>query len=333
MEKSSLINENEKQIELTDVKPGDLLLYELVEPPEFIEIREDHLKEDIRANFMVIVDKLICFSEKSMVTHSALITNELQVVEATLPALRVRDLQKEANYYIHVFRVQEGVDASKVLNYLPQPVDNVNADPDSYALVMATLAAVACFLRVPAEDVKPSLVKLLKCVLFKVCEYLDNKVLPIANGDSNWFCSELTSYAYNLTALEENNSAYKLKIETKEKVADSIFNILLGTYNFEEKDEEIKKPEEYEDMFNIARDFFTDKQTASKDETLEEIKKHSKFFIAVFKKLLAAENLDSEEFKERLVKYIAAFVMPSDLVDCLPNKYWITNENETIASK
>lgn len=333
MEKLDLNNDNEKQIELADVKPGDLLLYEMVGPTDFIEIRKDHLKEDLRTNFMVLVDKLICFSEKSMVTHSALITNELQIVESTMPALRVRDLQKESNYYIHVLRVQEGVDGSKVLNYLPQPVDSVKTDPDSYALIMATLAAVACLFRLPADEVTPPLVILLKCVLFKVCEYLDDKILPFAHGDSNWFCSELTSYTYNLTALEEHNPAYKLKINTREKIADSIFDILLNSNNFEVKTEEIQKPEEYEDMFNIAKDFFNNKQIASRNETLEAIQKHSNFFIAVFRKLLAAEKMDSEEFKERLVKYIAAFVMPSDLIDCLPNKYWISNENETVASK
>lgn len=130
----------EKEIELTDVKPGDLLLYEMTETPEFIEVRKDHLKEDLFANFKILIDKLICYSEQSMITHSALITDDLQVVEATLPALRKREFHREKDYYIHVFRVEDGVDGSRVLNYLPQPADEVNADPDSYALIMATMA-------------------------------------------------------------------------------------------------------------------------------------------------------------------------------------------------
>lgn len=310
----------------------------MVEPPEFTEIRKDHLKEDIRANFMVIVDKLICYSEQSMITHSALITDDLQVVEATLPKLKKRKFQREENYYIHVFRVEDGVDGSKVLNYLPQPADEVNADPDSYALIMATLSAAACLFRLPADQVTPPLVTVLKCVLYKVCEYLDSKIFPSPEGDTNWFCSELTSYTYNMTALMEKNSAYKLKIDTKEKKAETIFDLILNYYDEDSNDELIQKPQEYDDMFSIAKEFFKNEllnnnKDASENKISKEIKKNYKFFVAAFKKILAAEEMTSEEFKGRLVKYMSAFVMPSDLSKCLPNEYWISNERNYESAK
>ena len=40
----------------------------------------------------------------------------------------------------------------------------------------------------------------------------------------------------------------------------------------------------------------------------------------------STEKMTPEEFKESLVKYMSAFVMPSDLSNCLPNEYWISNE-------
>ncbi|MCQ2584110.1 MAG: hypothetical protein MJ185_00850 [Treponema sp.] len=324
---------DEKEIELGELKCGDVLIYELVEPPVFVKPYKDNL----RKNFYILIDKLICFAEKTQITHAALIDDKNEILEATIPAVRTKKLQKEDDYSIHVRRLPEGKDASVILKYLPQTSSKIEADPESYAMIMAGLAGLACLFRVKEEELSKyePLFVIIRCVLYEVCKYLDNKKLPISNGKDNWFCSELVSYTYNMTAVKTGDAAYKLNIPTTEKIDDKLINLLIKVNKKKNNltlNENIllEKPEEYDNLFEIAEEFFnTDHEKTRVSKIFSDKKKsalkHGDFILTFIKKMLPDVDIGFDNIEKEIVKFQSAFVMPSDLINCLENRYWISS--------
>lgn len=320
-------------IEIKDLKDGDLILYELKEEPQF---KFPVTKDNISENFSVLVDKLICFAEGTKVTHAALMNGPDTVVEATLPYCRCRTPVLDPSYHCHVRRVGNGKDGSVVLNYLPQPKEEVEQDPESYAMMMAAVAALSCLFKanIRKDDSPAVLLAIIRCVLYKVAEYLDNKKMPYASGDENWFCSQLAYYAYTKAAVDLKDKDYEIELKDSSTPFDqtlihTLINLKSRANLLPDERILLKKPAKYDRLFSMADDFFSQKK---KRGLLARIRRHRRpssedmSFIFSFMKKIAGVDADSSAIENELIKFQSAFVMPSDLLDCLAEGYMIQDE-------
>jgi len=208
-----MTDNNPDQISKNDVKPGDLLLYLLLEKPEF----EPFTKANAWDNFCILIDRLIIAMGGSMCTHSALAaTAPDTVVEATLPYCRYRKGIYSDGYKVLVRRVKVAGKGSAVLNYLPP---GINPDPSSpanqnlpYAYVESAVAALLCLFRTQAHLdplVRDAMLVFLQLVLHPLAKEIDDFIASRTGQDSAWFCSQLVTHCYDQAAKTDKD--YKLR--------------------------------------------------------------------------------------------------------------------------
>lgn len=328
-EKESMRNcaSTETEITVADLKKGDIVLYELKKKPEFIK----PFKENLEANFYILIDKLICFAEGSMITHSAIMYDEKNVVEATIPTVRIFKLIFP-DYYLHIRRVKDGVDGSKVLEYLPQTPDELDESPESYAMMMAVVAGLSCLFKakVRNHDNLAKLAAIVRGVLYKAAKYLDSKKLPYSSGDNNWFCSQLVYYTY-AKAAAELGPEYEIAIDNVATPLDdtlihAVIKCAQGNCLTDEK-LLLKKPVDDDELFAMAEDFFNpDKNEAICTEADRKPSQEDGSFILTFINMLCNKKLDFSNLEQEMIKFQSAFVMPSDLCGCLEQGFRINHE-------
>lgn len=323
---------DEAEIVLKDVKNGDVVLFELKENPPFIfPITKNNLKE----NFGALVDKLIIFSEGSMITHAAMVYDSNKVVESTLPYVRIAPLMTYPQYNLHIRRVKSGKDGSVVLNYLPQTPKEIEENAESYAMMTAALAAISCLFKakIKKNDNISLLTTIIRCVLYKVVEYLDNQKMPFSKGTENWFCSQLVYYAYTKAAADLKDSDYEITLENPSTPIDNtlIHYLINGnTKNLLLSDKLVlQKPAEIDNMFELADEFFNPEKKKAVNVENQLNKKpfaEDSAFILSFINMLFGKKIDFSNIENEMIKFQSAFVMPSDLTDCLAEAYFVKDE-------
>ena len=241
-----------KTIKESELKKGDILLYSVIEPPKFIPPSEEKsLKDLIKDNFGILVDKLIIWTENSNTTHAALVYDfinkegepvKARVVESTLPYCQLRSPIQVDNFTITARRLPENLDGSVVLNELPPPSEN-NEDNNGYALAQASIAALLILLRTRLEPqsakdriLLPKLLTLLKLLSYPIGKRVDS-ILPFnKDGKTPFFCSQLVAWCYDMTALKLNNPAYKVNSPSNSKLGDTLLDYLLKNCNLDAPD-------------------------------------------------------------------------------------------------
>lgn len=320
-------------IEIKDLKDGDIILYELKNAPEFkLPITKDNISE----NFSALVDKLICFAEGTNITHAALMYGPDTVVEATLPYCRVRTPVLDPSFHCHVRRIGNGKDGSAVLKYLPQPKEEVEKDPESYAMMMAAVAALSCLFKakIGKNDNSALLLAIIRCVLYKVAEFLDNQKMPYASGEENWFCSQLAYYAYTKAAVDLKDNAYEIKLADSSTPLDQslihkLINMKARVNALPDEKILLKKPAKYDRLYSMANDFFSQKKRRGLLARIRSRRKPAAedvSFIFNFMKKICGNDFNFSDIENELIKFQSAFVMPSDLMNCLDEGYTVKDE-------
>lgn len=318
---------DEKLISIHDIKDGDIVLYELKEEHEFLPFT----RENMSSNFYILIDKLICYAEKSKITHAALVYGSNKVIEAIIPNVRITDSIADSEYILHIRRVRNGKDGAAVLQYLPKTPEEISADPDSYAMIMSAVAALSCLFKakIQENDDLSALSKIVRFVLFKVAEWIDNKKLPISSGDNNWFCSQLVYYTYTAAAVGLGDRDYEIKLpDASTPLTDTLIHRIIGRAGrngLKSSLNLLEKPMDEEELFKLAGRFFNpDKNSlsAGKNEPSDE---DCSFILSFMNRFITPGNALTDMEKE-LIKFQSAFVMPSDLRDCLSEGYLIKDE-------
>lgn len=317
----------ETLISLDELKDGDIVLYELKEDPDFLPFT----KENISDNFYILIDKLICFAEESRITHAALVYDSNKVIEAIIPTVRITEKITDPEYTLHVRRVRNGKDGAVVLDYLPQFPQEITDDPDSYAMIMSAVAALSCLFKakIKENDDLAALSKIIRFVLFKVAEWIDNKKLPISSGDDNWFCSQLVYYTYTAAAAGLGDKDYEIQLpDVSTPLTDTLIHRIidrLGRNSLKSVQNLLEKPMDENELFQIAERFFhsdPNSLTAKRDELSDD---DCDYIFSFINRFVTANTALSDVEKE-MIKFQSAFVMPSDLRDCLAEGYLIKDE-------
>lgn len=326
-------NSAETVISLKDVKDGDIVLYELKEEPSFVK----PIKDNLETNFYVLIDKLICFAEGSHITHAAMVYDSDKVVEATIPAVRIGSHIANDDYRLHIRRVRNGIDGSVVLKYLPQTIPEIEADGESYAMMMAVVAGVSCLVKAKVRENENlgALATIIRYVLYKVASYLDNKKLPYSNGDDNWFCSQLVYYTYTTAAAKIPEPAFDIALpDTSTPIADTLIHKLVSRTNARFLGDEsvlLKKPAAEDEVYALAENFFNpdksgEKKNAVCGEKAGSLSAEDASFFLTFINKLCNNKFDFSDIEKELIKFQSAFVMPSDLRNCLDEGYLVSDE-------
>ena len=346
----------------SELKKGDMLLYSFINPPEFKKFdKSKGIKDFVVSNFMTLIDKLIIWAEQSNTTHAALVYDftendgqEVAVVaEATLPNCQKRNgaCVKEMKVIAH--RLPDGVNGEPVLEFLP-PIDKDN--PTGYAMTKAVMAGLICLFRTRVVKDDPKLMKimaLLKLISYPISNYIEDLLQSKTKKTSEpFFCSQLATYCYNMAAYKTKNPAYKIETPADNALGNTILDFLIENklFDLEEAsvpendllgalpamelasphiafaiadilgEEEIKKAflaendsNLYLQCLNVADDY---------SKMVPSIKRMLKNIL-----LLSGEALaDLEDnFAEKLIKFKASFVMPSDLENVLETIGEVTN--------
>ena len=345
----------------SELKKGDMLLYSFINPPEFKKFdKSKGIKDFVVSNFMTLIDKLIIWAEQSNTTHAALVYDftendgqEVAVVaEATLPNCTTRSPAYAKEMKVTVHRLPDGVDGEPVLEFLPPLGDGETG----YAMTKAVMAGLICLFRTRVVKDDPKLMKimaLLKLISYPISNYIEDLLQSKTKKTSEpFFCSQLATYCYNMAAYKTKNPAYKIETPADNALGNTILDFLIENKLFDleevpvpENDllgalpamelanphiafaiadilgeEEIKKAflaendnNLYLQCLNIADDY---------SKIVPSIKRMLKNIL-----LLSGEALaDLEDnFAEKLIKFKASFVMPSDLENVLETIGEVTN--------
>ena len=324
-------------LSLNQLKKGDLLLFRDVEYPQFVKPYFKNLME----NFTILIDKLIIFASDPdknpdlFYTHAALLYDNLEstggtVAEATIPRCQLRSPITNKSFSVTVRRVSDNKDGSQVLKYLPDLSDSKQAD--SYAILQAVMAGIAILLRLRvAKDNKllNAALAFLKLFLYPLGKKLDSYIEKFQKTDQAWFCSQLASYCYDMTAKETGDTAFLLKTPASLDITDTILEYLIKNntnitatkidYNRYES-LNLESEELLTSGINFANilehkenDFVGEPLTASDHNEIAVI---ALDFINKVSKLCGIQ-FDKDNIEQSLINFQTAFIMPIDLINCL----------------
>jgi len=221
---------NPDQISKNDVKPGDMLLYVLLETPKFKEFT----KENEWDNFSALIDLLIIKMSRSMCTHAALVASAPDTaVEATLPNCRYRKGIYNDGYKVLVRRVNEAGKGPEVLNYLPPGINPDTSAPTNknlpYAYAQSAVAALFCLFRneAPLDPLaRDAMLVFLQLLLHPLAKAIDDFIAERSGQDSAWFCSQLVTHCYDQAA--KTDSAFKLHFPAIDSANKTLFGWLVS---------------------------------------------------------------------------------------------------------
>ena len=342
-------------IKESELKKGDMLLYSFINLPEFIKLDESKgIKDFVVKNFMTLIDRLIIWAEQSNTTHAALVYDftkdkntgkEVAIVaEATLPNCRTRNGAYADGMKVIVHRLPDGIDGEPVLEFLPPLGDGETG----YAMTKAVMAGLICLFRTRVAKDDPKLLKimaLLKLISYPISNYIEKLLQSKSKKTSEpFFCSQLATYCYNMAAYKTSNPAYKIETPADNALGNSILDFLIENKLFDL--EEALLPEN--DLLTalpsmelanphiafaiadiIGEEELKNTLLASNDnnlylQCLNLANDYSKIVPSIKRMLknlllLCGESLEELEdnFAEKLIKFKASFVMPSDLENVL----------------
>lgn len=339
----------------TELKKGDLLLYSFINQPDFSKFDESKgIKDFIVTNFMTLIDRLIIWAEQSNTTHAALVydfTKEEEtgrdvavVAEATLPCCQTRHPAYARNMKATVHRLPDGIDGEPVLEFLPPLEKNATG----YAMTKAVMAGLICLFRTRVAKDDPKLLKvmaLLKLISYPISNYIEN-LLKAKTGKTSepFFCSQLAAYCYNMAAYKTHNPAYKIETPADNALGNSILDFLIENKLFDLEEApvlendlqnalpamELESPHialaiaDILDEEEVKQNLLAENDNNLYLQCLNEADDYSKIVPAIKRMLknillLCGESLAELEdnFTEKLIKFKASFVMPSDLENVL----------------
>lgn len=310
----------EETITLDQLKDGDIVLYELKEEPAFIK---PFSKDNLEDNFYVLIDKLICYAENSHVTHAAMVYDHKKIVEATIPTVRITEDIAAPGCNLYIRRVAEEIDGSRVLKFLPQNPQEIEEDPQSYAMMMAVVAGLSCLFKrkIKTSDNIPALTLIVRCILYKVAQYLDKNKIPYANGTENWFCSQLVYYTYTTAAEKLHEPAFEIHLENASTpITDTLIHYLIASTDYSGStftDAVIQEPSEMDNLYQIAESFFhPEKSDSTINKTVQKPSKEDVSCIFTSLHKIFGFTWD-DDIEHTLTMFQSSFVMPSDLCHCL----------------
>lgn len=342
-------------IKESELKKGDMLLYSFINLPEFIKLDESKgIKDFVVKNFMTLIDRLIIWAEQSNTTHAALVYDftkdkntgkEVAIVaEATLPNCRTRNGAYADGMKVIVHRLPDGIDGEPVLEFLPPLGDGETG----YAMTKAVMAGLICLFRTRVAKDDPKLLKimaLLKLISYPISNYIEKLLQSKSKKTSEpFFCSQLATYCYNMAAYKTSNPAYKIETPADNALGNSILDFLIENKLFDLEEAPLPKNDLLTALpsmelanphiaFAIA-DIIGEEELkntllASNDnnlylQCLNLADDYSKIVPSIKRMLknlllLCGESLEELEdnFAEKLIKFKASFVMPSDLENVL----------------
>lgn len=324
-------------LSLSQLKKGDLLLYRAVECPQFVE----PIFKNIGDNFGVLIDKLIIFASDPdknpdlFYTHAALLYDNSEstggtVAEATMPRCRLRNPVTNESFSVTVRRVGNNKDGSQVLKFLPDLSDNKQSD--SYAILQAVMAGVAILLRMRiAKDnaLLNAALAFLKVFLYPLGKMLDSYIEKFQKTDRAWFCSQLASYCYDMTAKETGDSDFLLKTPASLDITDSILEYLIKSNgNLSASKIDLCKYEglslESEDVIASGISFVNMLEHKDSDSVFENLSATDHKDIAAIAldfivkvSEFSGIEFDKDNIEQSLINFQTAFIMPVDLINCL----------------
>lgn len=338
----------------SELKKGDILLYSCKQKPKFTPREPSQsLKDYIKANFLILIDKLIIWAENSNTTHAALaydfVTNETtkeiecKVAEATLPYCRLRTpAYGGENFKITVHRLPDGLDGAPVLNELPELVDD-DTQNNSYAMAQACVAALLCIFRTKISDNHEKAKKLLiflKFIGYPLGKWIDTKFPSYKDNKTPFFCSQLAAYCYDMTALHLKDERYRVKTPANGKIGDALIDYLIKndftsiteaneSDAIEQSDIELYSPEVFyslcdaieDDSINSFEGLLEENQLPelytqlkNDSENLTSLMASAKSLLTKLMKMFGIDlNVNKEELTKELIDFQTSFIMPSDL--------------------
>ncbi len=325
------------KLSLNQLKTGDLLLYRAIEYPKF---KKPYIK-NINENFKILIDKLIIFASNPdknpdlFYTHAALLYDNSQsnggtVAEATIPRCQLRHPITNKDFAVTVRRVRDNKDGSQVLKYLPDFSDEQQSD--SYAMLQAVMAGIAILfrLRVAKDDtLLNAALAFLKLFLYPLGKWLDSYVEKFQKTDRAWFCSQLASYCYDMTAKETGDTDFLIKTPASLDLTDTILEYLIKNSNelsFQQvnlnqyESISLKSQEIIEagvSFTNVLEHKKSNFATPTFTETdHNELAVIALDFVQKVAKLCDIE-FDKDNIEQSLINFQTAFIMPIDLINCL----------------
>ena len=343
-----------------ELKKGDILLYSCKEMPHFVpKDPSQSFKKFLEANFFVLIDRLIIWSQNnSKTTHAALAyeiktdtdgVDKCEIAEATLPYCRLRfPAYSGEDYNIKVHRLPNGLDGSPVLKELPELVDKTSEN-NSYAMAQASVAALVCLFRTKVADNHEKAKKLLiflKFIAYPLGKWIDTK-FPNYNGKTPFFCSQLAAYCYDMAALHLPDDRYRIKTPANSKIGDTLIDYLIkNDFNSIEvanetdligaEDIDLYSPEVIYSICDIIEDdslqafegMLEENQPPKLYSQLKADSNNLKSLMASSKKLIVSllkifgidlNNIDKEQLAKELIEFQTSFIMPADLENVFEN--------------
>ena len=349
----------------SELKKGDILLYSYKKVPEFVPLnKSDSIKDFIKDNFGILIDKLIIWSENSNTTHAALaydfVKNEdneikCQVAEATLPYCRLRTPAYPGDAYnVTVHRLPQGLDGSVVLNELPEFSD-VDKENNSYAMAQAAVAALICLFRTRVADDHEKAKKLmifLKFIGYALAKWVE-PLFPIYNDKKTpFFCSQLAAYCYDMTALHLHDERYRVKTPVNGKIGDTLIDYLikndiasvaaeLPSNDLGAAEIDLYSPEVIYSLCDIigedAMSTFAGamnlneapalySKVKAESEKITKLMPSVKSLLITLMKIFGIELKDNkEELAKQLIDFQCSFIMPCDLENVFETVGEVTN--------
>ena len=354
---------NEKLLKESELKKGDMLLYSCINKPSFYKFDEKKgIKDFITSNFMTLIDRLIIWAEQSNTTHAALVYDFTKdsntgrdiavVAEATVPNCRTRNQAYVDGMKVTVHRLPDGIDGEPVLEFLPV----LDGKTTGYAMAKAVMAGLICLFRTRVAKDDPKLLKvmaLLKLISYPISSYIENLIQSKTGKTSEpFFCSQLATYCYNMTAYKTNNPAYKIETPADNALGNTILDFLIENKLFDLEESpllendlhnalsamELASPHIALAIADIIEEEEFKSTLLSENannlylQCLNEASDYSKIVPSIKRLLknillLSGESLAELEdnFAEKLIKFKASFVMPSDLENVLETIGVVTN--------
>lgn len=354
----------EKVMKESELKKGDILLYSYKKVPDFKPLDEcKTVKDFIKENFGILIDKLIIWSENSNTTHAALAydftekDNETKcvVAEATLPYCQLRSPAYPGEAYkVTVHRLPDGLDGSVVLNELP-PLSEDNKQNNSYAMAQATVAALICLFRTRVADDHEKAKKLmifLKFIGYALGQWIE-PLLPTYKDDKTpFFCSQLAAWCYNMTALHLHDERYRVKTSVNSKIGDTLIDYLIkndiASVSAEapsdalgESQIDLYSPEVIYSLCDILGDDAVNtfagamnlneapalcSKLKADSDGLKNLLPSMKSLLITLMKMFGTElKEDKEELAKQLIDFQSSFIMPCDLENVFETVGEVTN--------
>ncbi len=355
----------EKFMKESELKKGDILLYTYKKVPEFKPMAScKTVKDFIKDNFGILIDKLIIWSENSNTTHAALaydftkdVHNETKcrVAEATLPYCQLRTPAYPGDAYtVSVHRLPDGLDGAIVLNELP-PLSEDNKQNNSYAMAQATVAALLCLFRTRVADDHEKAKKLmifLKFIGYALAQWIEPLFPTYKDDKTPFFCSQLAAWCYNMTALHLHDERYRVKTPVNGKLGDTLIDYLikndiasvpaeLSSNAPGESQIELYSPEviyslcdilddgslnTFADAMNLKEPPLLYSNMKADSDGLKNLLPSMKSLLITLMKILGTELKDNkEELAKQLIDFQSSFIMPCDLENVFETVGEVTN--------